>query len=271
MAPRTVKPKSKGNLKRISRLIAMAEQTLSPEEAFLGDLERSIELEEEANKHVPSQYYKPSSINCIRNMYYQRTGTKQDKKDTNYAGVGICNSGTDTHVRIQTYVSHMKEYGFDCEYVDVAEYVKEHKLKNIEIVSQQGMETKLFNKKLKLSFLCDGIIKYLGEYYILELKTESSFKWLPRTGVDPSHYNQITCYSLSLDIPKAIFVYINRDTLTMKSFMIEPTDEMKANIVGLIENCESCVKKLKVPAKPDDVSTKACNYCDYKSQCRKDI
>lgn len=261
---------ARNSLKRISRLIDLAENTLTTEEAFLGDLKRSIELEDEANRHTPSPYYKPSSMNCIRNMYYQRIQAKEDKQDTDYANVGICNSGTDTHVRIQTYVSHMKDYGFDCEYVNVANYVKGHKLKDIQIISQQGMETKLLNTRYGISFLCDGIIKYLGEYYILELKTESSFKWLPRTGVAPEHYNQVTCYSLSLNIPKAIFVYINRDTLNMKSFMIEPTDEMKANIVGLIENCETCVKKLKVPEKPVDVPKKTCTYCRYKSQCRKD-
>lgn len=262
---------TRASLKRISRLIDLANDTLSIEQAFLGDLQRSIELENEATKHTPSKYYKPSSMSCIREMYYQRVGAKQDSDTITYSGIGICNSGTDTHLRIQTYVSHMKDFGFNCEYVDVAEYIKQHKVKNIQVVSQQGMETKLFHKKLKLSFLCDGIIKYNDEYYILEIKTESTNKWLPRNGVDPFHFNQITCYSLSLDIPQAIFIYINRDTLNMKSYMIEPTDEMKANVVGLIENCETYVKKSKVPPKPEDVSKKACSYCHYKSLCRKEV
>lgn len=258
-------------LKRISRLIDLAKDTLTPEEAFLGDLKRSIELENECTKHVPSQYYKPSSMNCIRNMYYQRTGKQPDTDTMTYSGIGICNSGTDTHLRIQTYVSHMKDYGFDCEYVDVAQYIKEHKVKGLQVVSQSGMETKLLNKKLKMSFLCDGIIKYNGQYYILEIKTESTNKWLPRNAVDPSHFQQITCYCLSLGIPQAIFIYINRDTLNMKAFMIEPTDEMKQNLVGLIENCETYVKKLKTPPKPEDVLKKTCTYCNYSSQCRKEL
>lgn len=257
-------------LKKISRLIDLAKDELAPEDAFLGDLKRSIELENECTKHTPSQYYKPSSMGCIRNMYYQRTGKPQDPDTMTYSGIGICNSGTDTHLRVQTYVSHMKEFGFDCEYVDVAEYIKKNKIKGVQVISQQGMETKLFNKKLQMSFLCDGIIKYDGVYYILEIKTENSNKWLTREGVDPSHYNQITCYCLSLGIPQAIFIYINRDTLNMKSFMIEPSEDMKQDLVGLIENCETYVKKLKTPPKPEDVLKKTCSYCNYKSLCRKE-
>lgn len=266
-----VRRKAKGNLKRITQLIAMAEETLSPEEAFLGDLERSIELDAKANAHTPSQFYKPSSMGCIRNMYYQRIGAEETDTFESYTGIGICNSGSDIHVRIQTAVSHMKELGFDCEYVNVANYVKGHSLKDIQVVSQQGMETKLLNTKYGISFLCDGIIKYCGEYYILELKTESVNKWIRRGGVDPSHFNQITCYSLSLGIPQAIFVYINRDMLEMKSYLIEPTDEMKQGIIGLIENCESYVKKKKCPPKPEDVDKKTCSYCHYKTLCRKEV
>lgn len=261
---------AKTTLKNITRMIDMAKNELPVQEAFLGDLKRSIEKEDEANRRKPSQFYKPSSMNCIRNMFYQRIGQEQDKGTSSYIGIGICNSGTDIHVRIQTAVAHMKHQGFDCHYIDVAKYIKKHKVKDVEVISKSGMETKLFNEKLNMSFLCDGIIKYHGKYYILELKTEASFKWMSRKGVAPEHYNQAGCYSISLGIDDVIFVYINRDTLDMKAYMFTPDGGLKQDIIGLINNCEGYVSRLIAPPKPKDVSKKTCEWCSYKTACRRE-
>ena len=211
---------SRQSLKNICRLIESVQEELPLEQAFLGDLKRSIELTNKAEGRPPSLTYKPSSMNCIRNMYYQVTGQEQDDGETPYTLVGICNSGSDIHERIQGYVARMKDNDIDCEYVDVGEYVKSRGLEDIEVVSKQGMETKLYHKKYNVSFLCDGIIRYRGKYYILELKTESAYKWQGRKGVDPKHYNQGTAYSMMLEIPQVVFIYINRDILDMKAFML---------------------------------------------------
>ena len=169
----------------------------------------------------------------------------------------------------------MKKNGIDCEYINVADYVESRGLDYLEVVKRPNFkkkdyETKLYHKTLNMSFLCDGIIRYKGIYYILELKTEGSSKFWNREGVDPSHYNQGTSYSVALQIDHVLFVYISRDVFEMKSFMFTPTDEMKQNLVGRIEECDSYVKKMKVPPKSTDVARKTCDYCPYKSECRKD-
>jgi CRISPR/Cas system-associated exonuclease Cas4 (RecB family) len=40
-------------------------------------------------------------------------------------------------------------------------------------------------------------------------------------------------------------------------------------VLGKIEECDSYVKRLIPPPKPADVTKKICQYCDYKSLCRK--
>ena len=260
------------SLKNICRLIDSAQQKVPPEVDFLGDLKRSIEVDNARDSRAPSKTYKPSSMNCIRNMYYQVIGTPQDDGYMPYTLVGICNSGSDIHERIQKAVNNMKENGFDCEYVNVADYIRERPelAEDIEIVSQQGMETKLYHKKLNMSFLCDGIIKYKGEYYILELKTESSMKFNMRKGVDPKHYKQGTAYSTALKIPKVLFVYISRDVLDMKSFMFRPTDDMRDEFTGNIAICNEWVAKETPPPKPEGLPRNVCEYCSYRETCRKD-
>ena len=262
-------------LKNICRLLEEVQKEVSVEESFLLDLERSIELQDKKESRPPSQTYKPSSMTCIRNMYFQVVGAEQDEGETSYALVGICNSGSDIHQRIQQAVLDMKSNGMDCEYVNVAEYVKSQNLEYLEIVKEpdfegRDYETKLYHKDLNISFLCDGIILYKGNYYILELKTESTGKFIERKGVDPKHYMQGTAYSEIFKIPNVIFVYINRDVLSMKSYMFTPTDEQKQEFIGKISTCDTYVAQGKVPPKPENAGAKLCNYCNYKTICRQE-
>jgi len=261
---------SRSSLKNVCRLINTVKETLPVEQDFLNDLKRSIEMTADKSSGLPSKTYKPSGMNCIRASYYQISGIQPDEASSSYALVGICNSGTDIHVRIQTAVEQMKDNGMDCEYIDVAEFVRQRSLDDLTIVSKSGMETKLYHKKLNMSFMCDGIIKYHNHYYILELKTEGSFKFANRKDVDPSHYHQATAYSLAFGIDQVLFVYISRDVLDMKSFMFTVTGEMKQDLIGYIEECDGYVSRHVAPPKPEDVSKKACSYCMYKTQCKKD-
>lgn len=266
---------ARSSLKNVCRLINQAKDNLSPEQSFLADLKRSIELEDEKGRRKPSQSYKPSSMNCIRNMYYQMMGVEPEVSGSSYCMVGICNSGTDTHKRVQDAVLAMKNNGMDCEYINVADFVTQRGLDYLTIISRPDpergeYETKLYHNDLKMSFLCDGIIRYKNHYYVLEIKTETSMKWSHREDTDPSHYRQGTAYSVSFNLPEVIFLYVNRDMLDMKAYMFVPTDEMKQNLIGLIDECEGYVGRMICPPKPDDVPKKTCTYCNYKEQCRKD-
>lgn len=262
---------ARNSLKNVAKLIASAKEEIPVEQQFLNDLKRSIEIDADSGYSLPSRTYKPSGMNCIRASYYQVSGIEPDKSSSNYTLVGICNSGTDIHVRIQTAVERMKENGMDCEYIDVQQFVNSRRLTDtLQIVSKNGMETKLYHKKLNMSFMCDGIIRYKNHYYILELKTESSYKFMNRKGVDPSHYHQATAYSIAFGLDEVLFVYISRDVLDMKAFMFNVTNEMKQDLIGYITDCDGYVARKIVPPKPEDVARKTCNYCIYKTQCGKD-
>ena len=261
---------ARDSIKSLCRLIDVANTKVSPEQAFLADLKRSIEKSADKEARKPSQTYKPSSMNCIRNMYYQVIGAEQDPSHSAYCSVGICNSGTDIHIRIQKAVEDMKNNGIDCEYIDVADYVKSRNLDYLEIVEKSGMETKLYYKDLNMSFLSDGIIRYKNHYYILEIKTEASFKWNTRDNVDPTHYKQGTAYSIAFKLPEVLFLYVNRDVLDMKAYMFVPSDEMKQDLVGMITECDGYVSRMICPPKPENVPKKTCSYCGYKTLCGKD-
>lgn len=260
---------ARNSLKSVCRLIQSIKEEIPIEEQFLNDLKRSIELNDQKDSRKPSQTYKPSSMLCMRQMYYQRVGIEPEN-ESNAVLVGICESGTDRHERIQNAVSRMKENGIDCEYIDVAKFVKQRNIKDIDVVCKQGNETKLFYKSLKMSFLCDGIIRYKNKYYILEIKTESINKWYDRQGVAEEHKTQATAYSYALGLDNVIFLYINRDMCDMKAFMFTPSCESKQAMVDRIMTCENHINTNSVPSKEKDIPKKACQYCNYKRQCKID-
>ena len=177
---------ARNSLKNVMRLIDVANNELSIEQQFLNDLINSIEKSAEAESVKPSQTYKPSSMNCVRAMTYQVLGVEPDVASASYQFVGICESGTDRHIRIQKAIEDMKKViGVDCEYINVADFVKQRNLTDLEIKGKSGMETKLYHKKLNMSFMTDGIIRYKGKYFIFEFKTETSNKFYRRQDVDP--------------------------------------------------------------------------------------
>lgn len=238
------------------------------DEQFLEDLTASIEKTALDNISTPSKKYKPSSMNCIRNMFFQIEGREPEKNPQAYTSVGILETGTDRHVRIQQAVAAMRANGFDCDYLDVPEYLEQHpELSDIQVVRKMGVETLLYNTKYNISFACDGLIKYRGEYYIIEFKTEGSYKFDYRTGVDPSHYNQASAYSLSFGLDKVIFIYIDRNTLKMKCYLLDVTDTMRERIVSKIEQCNRYVERNVIPPK-DNVDYKVCSWCAYRLFCK---
>ena len=256
----------RSSLKSVMRLIDVANNQVSVEQEFLNDLETSIERANMANARKPSQTYKPSSMNCTRAMVYQVLGVDIDVAASTYQSIGIAESGTDRHVRIQKAIESME----DCEFVDVAEFVRQRGLQDIEIKGQTGMECKLYHKKLNMSFMCDGIIKYKGKYFIFEFKTETADKFYNRKDVDESHHNQATAYSIAFGLDDVLFVYENRNTLDKKAFLHHITEQDKLSLLQTIDCCQSYVDIKKIPPKPVDVSKKACSYCAYKSKCQED-
>lgn len=258
------------SLKNVFRLIEAATTQMPVNQQFVADLKASIEKQDSLEVRKPSKSYKPSSMACIRNMYFQVTGTEVDDERSNACLVGICESGSARHEHIQSAITKMKDFGMDCEYIDVAKFVKMRGLDYLEIVKKQGFETKLYHKDLNMSFLCDGIIKYKGQYYILEIKTESVYKWQSREGIAEEHIPQGIAYATCFGINQVMFLYENRDNCDKKAFVLEVTDDMKYDyIISKIEECDRYVKRLIPPPKPENVSKKTCQYCNYKTSCRK--
>ena len=252
-------------LNKLSKMVASSKKN-SIAEDFRSDLEYCIEQENKRD-YIPSQSFKPSGISaCKRNLYYELSGYKPDEEPPNTTLIGICESGTDRHEAIQNYVMQMKKHSIDCEWLDVGKYIKDNNIKYAEVVSQKGNETKVYSEQYNLRFLCDGLIKYKGEYYILEIKTESTNKFNKHTEPWPEHIMQATCYSLVLGVDKVIFLYESKDTQELKEFCFTNIESVLKKALDKFNYLNDCIKTNNIP--PIEKSFN-CNGCRFREVCKK--
>ena len=254
-------------LRNLAKMVQNA-QTNNIATQFVEDLNYSI-AQDNKTDYKPSQSFKPSGISgCERSLYYELSGATPDKEVQSTDLVGICESGTDRHETIQNYIRRMKYNNIDCEWINVGDYLREQNITDPVVLEQKGNETKLFSNIYNMRFMCDGLIKYKGEYYIIEIKTESTHKFNRHEEPWPSHIQQATCYSMTIGVPKVIFIYENRDTCNKKAYLVTVTDKMVERVVDIINRVNKAVQDNVIPPRCED--THKCTYCKYKGQCKKD-
>lgn len=252
-------------LKSLAKMVHNA-QTNSIANMFVDDLIYTVEQSNKTD-YIPSLSFKPSGIGgCERGLYYELSGIKPDGTSEGYELVGICESGTDRHETLQNYVQNMQQNNVDCEWLDVGQYLEEKGISDPVVIEKKGNETKLYSRKYNMRFMCDGLIRYKGELYILEIKTESTHKFSNHNEPWPSHIQQATCYAMNLQVPKVIFLYENRDNCSKKGYIVTVTEKMIQRVETIINRVTQCVSEGKVP--PPEPSK--CTYCKYKNQCRID-
>ena len=153
----------------------------------------------------------------------------------------------------------------NCKWINVADYINKKGVKDLQVISQVGNETKLFSTAYNMRFMCDGLVFYKGEYYIIEIKTESTHKYGSHEEPWPAHKLQAACYSMCIGVPKVIFIYENRDNCDKKGYLFEVPDAMKDKIANTIAYVDDCVAHGTVPPKELD----KCTYCKYKMECER--
>ena len=261
--------------RRLLNLINNNSSNLPLNKKFACDVMSAIERSEVLHRRKGSNYYKPSSLHCLRDMYFTRMGAEQDTTTESYGSIGMADTGTRRHEAIQEVLLQMKELGYDWEYVDVADYVQKKqkfgKCTTVSILGKAGAETHLTDSFLHISFRCDGIIRRIStnEYFLFEFKNQASFKYSGKECVDVQHIEQVTCYCTALDLDKAFVLYENRDNCELCCpEVFEVTQDMKEQIcINKILECESYVERMIAPPKCDD--NRNCKWCKHKTICKK--
>lgn len=231
-------------------------------------IDEVTEKEFTKRKRKPSQYLSPSSIDgCVRQNYYKITGAPID--DNIKQDVSNCkkaNSGTDRHERIQNMIVKLNDYGFDIRWVDLKEYVKVKGLTHLRVKGKHDNEYHLIDTKYNLSFRVDGLLKIKGEYVIIEIKTDDTYRFSRRTDIAKYHRVQGVCYSLALNINKVIYIYEDRNHFKLKPIEKIVHEEDWKEVVDMVDTVSIYKEDKVLPPKNID----SCKFCIYKELCSDD-
>lgn len=214
---------------------------------------------------------KPSKLQCERQTYYILIQAPSDPiRSTDPKLILMQKIGTFVHLLVQEALAKASSQGVLFRTPeDVVKSAEEHGLNTHPVPSTHETinpyECHSYNEDYDISFMWDGSVYFREQKVLIEIKSEDHFKNIKRTAPDLEHIEQVTCYALSLGIDVAVFLYIDRNYLTMKAYRVEIDEVMKQDVITKISRVKAAVETRTLPEK---VICKACKYCDFTKACK---
>lgn len=151
---------------------------------------------------------------------------------------------------------------------DHGDYIQMQILSNLfSLGIVRASEVKIPPQEL-ISGRADAIVSLNNELYVVDFKSMNSMVFKGLTNPKEDNINQIQLYLHFFKIPKGILLYINKDTLELKEFIIEYNPLLAKKLLKDLENLKTKIEKNIVPARisswPDDWQ---CQYCAFKEIC----
>lgn len=120
-----------------------------------------------------------------------------------------------------------------------------------------------------ISGRADAIITLDNELYVVDFKSMNSMIFKNLTEPKEDNVNQIQLYLHFFKIPKGILLYVNKDTLELKDFLVRYSPA-KAN--KLLTGLSDLKKKIDTNIMPSRLSgypeNWQCRFCQFKDICR---
>lgn len=244
------------------------------EDIFLADYNKALEKKsKKSEQSTPHSYTRPSSLGkCPREIYYLRNQQPQERESNSewkYNLIGILESGTDRHERIQATLQEMETMGL-IENIDIEQAAKLANTRGVNTKfvgwNEDKTEGRCLNEDYGIYFQPDGLINYKGKTILVEIKTCSQFKFAKLKKQNKpfeEHLYQATAYALGLDVDEVLFFYEDRGFTAHKLFLVKITPEMKQTVIDKLNYLDKCVTNNELPRKETD----KCQYCKFKTLC----
>ncbi|MFH1509691.1 MAG: PD-(D/E)XK nuclease family protein [Candidatus Nealsonbacteria bacterium] len=119
-----------------------------------------------------------------------------------------------------------------------------------------------------ISGRADAILSDGKTMYVLDIKSTNSMLFDKMTEPKEENVDQIQMYLHYLDVPKGILLYVNKNTLALKEYMV---DYDKKRVLSLLKHLKDTKKKIDSDIVPDRIDSYPenwqCRYCQFKSLC----
>lgn len=119
-----------------------------------------------------------------------------------------------------------------------------------------------------ISGRADAIISDGKDLYVLDIKSMNSMIFRNLEEAKEDNINQLQLYLHFFKIPKGILLYVNKDTLELKEFLINYDPRLAQSLLKELNNLKSKIDANIIPARLADYPQNwQCQYCQFKEIC----
>lgn len=120
-----------------------------------------------------------------------------------------------------------------------------------------------------ISGRADAIVTLDNELYVVDFKSMNSLIFKNLNQPKEENVNQIQLYLHFFKIPKGILLYINKDTLELKEFLIQYNPAIAKKLLSELSELKTKIDKNLIPKRLIDYPENwQCQYCQFKEICQ---
>lgn len=214
-----------------------------------------------------SKTFAPSSFRCMRRSWFRLRGVQPDVPNSADRKLDFSASiGTACHRIIQ---ANLKE-ALKNDWVSVSDYLRDNPIGYACSLEEDGLETKVSIPDIPIRFACDGIIRWKGKLYLLEIKTSEFGSFQELTDTKPQHVDQIKVYASLLKLKNILVVYQDRMYGEFKVYEMTVSDSDIDSVFSTIEYVKQCVEfEIAPDGLPLNDPWCTPNMCDYYQKCKE--
>ena len=121
-----------------------------------------------------------------------------------------------------------------------------------------------------ISGRADAIISINNDLYVVDFKSMNSMVFKNLQEPKEENVNQIQLYLHYFKIPKGILLYVDKDRLELKEFLVEYNPVLAKNLLSSLQDLKTKIDKNIIPSRlPDYPENWQCKYCQFKEICEK--
>jgi CRISPR/Cas system-associated exonuclease Cas4 (RecB family) len=151
---------------------------------------------------------------------------------------------------------------------DHGDYIQMQILSNLfSLGIVRASEIKIPPQEL-ISGRADAIITLNNDLYVVDFKSMNSLVFKNLTEPKEDNVNQIQLYLHYFKIPKGILLYIDKDRLELKEFLIEYNPAIAKKLISELSELKKKIDGNIVPQRLADYPDNwQCQYCQFKEIC----
>lgn len=151
---------------------------------------------------------------------------------------------------------------------DHGDYIQMQILSNLfSLGIVRASEIKIPPQEL-ISGRADAIITLNNDLYVVDFKSMNSMIFRNLTEPKEDNVNQIQLYLHFFKIPKGILLYVDKDRLELKEFLVEYNPAIAQKLLKDLADLKSKIDSNIVPDRiPDYPESWQCQYCQFKEIC----